>query len=167
MPKIAAAIMHWPSQTCPSTAIHFPCRAAILNAHRSAHHEKVLALHARNRQRIKSQGGKGGATFEIGDAVLLKPSKMGKMGTTIQKKRLTCRVVGLAEVEGKYHLRCNTGRLAGTYSGGEELRPATAASAAELTFAADADPSEAPLVTLAAAVKAELLVVAGGKRGRT
>lgn len=127
----------------------------------------MSALHARNRQRIRNQGGKGGAEFEIGDAVLLKPLKMGKVGTNIDRKRLTCRVVGVAEQTGKYHLRCNTGLIKGTYGGGEEVRPAPAASAAKLTFAADADPSEAPLVTLAAAVKAELLVVAGSKRSRT
>ncbi|PSC68607.1 Extracellular basic protease [Micractinium conductrix] len=102
------------------------------------------------------------------DAVLLKPASMGKVGTsTIQRKRLTCRVVGVAEQTGKYHLRCNTGLLKGTYGGGEVLRPAPAESAAELNFAADADSSEAPLVTLTAAVNAELLVTAGGKRRRT
>ncbi|PSC73701.1 NAD-dependent aldehyde dehydrogenase [Micractinium conductrix] len=127
--------------------------AAILTAHHGAHQEQVLALHVRNRQRIRSQGGKGGAEFDIGDAVLLKPASMGKVGTsTIQRKRLTCRVVGVAEQTGKYHLRCNTGLLKGTYGGGEVLRPAPAESAAELNFAADADSSEAPLVTLTAAV---------------
>ncbi|PSC67080.1 putative amino-acid acetyltransferase chloroplastic isoform X1 [Micractinium conductrix] len=142
--------------------------AAILTAHHGAHKEKVLALHVRNRQRIRRQGGKGGAEFDIGDAVLLKPASMGKVGTsTIQRKRLTCRVVGVAEQTGKYHLRCNTGLLKGTYGGGEVLRPAPAESAAELNFAADADSSEAPLVTLTAAVNAELLVTAGGKRRRT
>ncbi|PSC71196.1 PITH domain-containing 1 [Micractinium conductrix] len=142
--------------------------AAILTAHHGAHQEQVLALHVRNRQRIRSQGGKGGAEFDIGDAVLLKPASMGKVGTsTIQRKRLTCRVVGVAEQTGKYHLRCNTGLLKGTYGGGEVLRPAPAESAAELNFAADADSSEAPLVTLTAAVNAELLVTAGGKRRRT
>ncbi|PSC73472.1 short-chain dehydrogenase [Micractinium conductrix] len=142
--------------------------AAILTAHHGAHQEQVLALHVRNRQRIRSQGGKGGAEFDIGDAVLLKPASMGKVGTsTIQRKRLTCRVVGVAEQTGKYHLRCNTGLLKGTYGGGEVLRPAAAESAAELNFAADADSSEAPLVTLTAAVNAELLVTAGGKRRRT
>ncbi|PSC69351.1 zinc finger domain containing [Micractinium conductrix] len=126
--------------------------AAILTAHHGAHQEQVLALHVRNRQRIRSQGGKGGAEFDIGDAVLLKPASMGKVGTsTIQRKRLTCRVVGVAEQTGKYHLRCNTGLLKGTYGGGEVLRPAPAESAAELNFAADADSSEAPLVTLTAA----------------
>ncbi|PSC67075.1 Amino-acid acetyltransferase, partial [Micractinium conductrix] len=126
--------------------------AAILTAHHGAHKEKVLALHVRNRQRIRRQGGKGGAEFDIGDAVLLKPASMGKVGTsTIQRKRLTCRVVGVAEQTGKYHLRCNTGLLKGTYGGGEVLRPAPAESAAELNFAADADSSEAPLVTLTAA----------------
>ncbi|PSC75698.1 KRAB-A domain-containing 2-like isoform A [Micractinium conductrix] len=128
--------------------------AAILTAHHGAHQEQVLALHVRNRQRIRSQGGKGGAEFDIGDAVLLKPASMGKVGTsTIQRKRLTCRVVGVAEQTGKYHLRCNTGLLKGTYGGGEVLRPAPAESAAELNFAADADSSEAPLVTLTAAAK--------------
>ena len=73
----------------------------------------------------------------------------------------------VAEQTGKYHLRCNTGLLKGTYGGGEVLRPAPAESAAELNFAADADSSEAPLVTLTAAVNAELLVTAGGKRRRT
>ncbi|PSC70953.1 transcription factor MYB44-like isoform B [Micractinium conductrix] len=142
--------------------------AAILTAHHGAHQEQVLALHVRNRQRIRSQGGKGGAEFDIGDAVLLKPASMGKVGTsTIQRKRLTCRVVGVAEQTGKYHLRCNTGLLKGTYGGGEVLRPAPAESAAELNFAADADSSEAPLVTLTAAVNAELLVTAGGIRRRT
>ncbi|PSC70610.1 NADPH:quinone reductase [Micractinium conductrix] len=127
--------------------------AAILTAHHGAHQEQVLALHVRNRQRIRSQGGKGGAEFDIGDAVLLKPASMGKVGTsTIQRKRLTCRVVGVAEQTGKYHLRCNTGLLKGTYGGGEVLRPAPAESAAELNFAADADSSEAPLVTLTAAI---------------
>ncbi|PSC76011.1 helicase-like transcription factor isoform B [Micractinium conductrix] len=129
--------------------------AAILTAHHGAHQEQVLALHVRNRQRIRSQGGKGGAEFDIGDAVLLKPASMGKVGTsTIQRKRLTCRVVGVAEQTGKYHLRCNTGLLKGTYGGGEVLRPAPAESAAELNFAADADSSEAPLVTLTAAKEA-------------
>ncbi|PSC73808.1 iron starvation induced [Micractinium conductrix] len=119
----------------------------------AAEEEQVLALHVRNRQRIRSQGGKGGAEFDIGDAVLLKPASMGKVGTsTIQRKRLTCRVVGVAEQTGKYHLRCNTGLLKGTYGGGEVLRPAPAESAAELNFAADADSSEAPLVTLTAAI---------------
>ena len=145
-----------------------PTSTAILTAHHGAHQEQVLALHVRNRQRIRSQGGKGGAEFDIGDAVLLKPASMGKVGTsTIQRKRLTCRVVGVAEQTGKYHLRCNTGLLKGTYGGGEVLRPAPAESAAELNFAADADSSEAPLVTLTAAVNAELLVTAGGKRRRT
>ncbi|PSC68261.1 Sorbitol dehydrogenase [Micractinium conductrix] len=131
--------------------------AAILTAHHGAHQEQVLALHVRNRQRIRSQGGKGGAEFDIGDAVLLKPASMGKVGTsTIQRKRLTCRVVGVAEQTGKYHLRCNTGLLKGTYGGGEVLRPAPAESAAELNFAADADSSEAPLVTLTAAVGPEV-----------
>ncbi|PSC67025.1 Kinesin KIF3A, partial [Micractinium conductrix] len=70
--------------------------AAILTAHHGAHQEQVLALHVRNRQRIRSQGGKGGAEFDIGDAVLLKPASMGKVGTsTIQRKRLTCRVLRL------------------------------------------------------------------------
>ncbi|PSC75049.1 transmembrane 208-like [Micractinium conductrix] len=132
--------------------------AAILTAHHGAHQEQVLALHVRNRQRIRSQGGKGGAEFDIGDAVLLKPASMGKVGTsTIQRKRLTCRVVGVAEQTGKYHLRCNTGLLKGTYGGGEVLRPAPAESAAELNFAADADSSEAPLVTLTAALEREQL----------
>ena len=145
-----------------------PTSTAILTAHHGAHQEQVLALHVRNRQRIRSQGGKGGAEFDIGDAVLLKPASMGKVGTsTIQRKRLTCRVVGVAEQTGKYHLRCNTGLLKGTYGGGEVLRPAPAESAAELNFAADADSSEAPLATLTAAVNAELLVTAGGKRRRT
>ena len=89
-----------------------PTSTAILTAHHGAHQEQVLALHVRNRQRIRSQGGKGGAVFDIGDAVLLKPASMGKVGTsTIQRKRLTCRVVGVAEQTGKYHLRCNTGLL--------------------------------------------------------
>ncbi|PSC68576.1 KRAB-A domain-containing 2-like [Micractinium conductrix] len=133
--------------------------AAILTAHHGAHQEQVLALHVRNRQRIRSQGGKGGAEFDIGDAVLLKPASMGKVGTsTIQRKRLTCRVVGVAEQTGKYHLRCNTGLLKGTYGGGEVLRPAPAESAAELNFAADADSSEAPLVTLTAAQAIDFVV---------
>ena len=36
----------------------------------------MLALHVRNRQRIRSQGGKGGTEFDIGAAVLLKPASM-------------------------------------------------------------------------------------------
>ena len=100
--------------------------------------------------------------------MLLKPASVGNVGTsTTQHKRLTCRVVGVSEQTGMYHLRCNTGLLKGTYGGGEVLRPAPAESAAELNFAADADSSEAPLVTLTAAVNAELLVTAGGKRRRT
>ncbi|PSC69411.1 CMGC CK2 kinase Cka1 [Micractinium conductrix] len=96
------------------------------------------------------------------DAVLLKPASMGKVGTsTIQRKRLTCRVVGVAEQTGKYHLRCNTGLLKGTYGGGEVLRPAPAESAAELNFAADADSSEAPLVTLTAAGLSDVLQLSG------
>ncbi|PSC68719.1 CTR type copper ion transporter isoform B [Micractinium conductrix] len=96
------------------------------------------------------------------DAVLLKPASMGKVGTsTIQRKRLTCRVVGVAEQTGKYHLRCNTGLLKGTYGGGEVLRPAPAESAAELNFAADADSSEAPLVTLTAALSRPVAMCAG------
>ncbi|PSC72616.1 pyroglutamyl-peptidase 1 isoform X1 isoform A [Micractinium conductrix] len=98
--------------------------------------------------------------------------KRAQQGLTVTQApaasgRLTCRVVGVAEQTGKYHLRCNTGLLKGTYGGGEVLRPAPAESAAELNFAADADSSEAPLVTLTAAVNAELLVTAGGKRRRT
>ena len=126
-----------------------------------------MVLHTRNRQHICSQGGKGSAEFDIGGAVLLKPASVGKVGTsTIRRKRLTCRVVGVSEQTGMYHLRCNTGLLKGTYGGGEVLRPAPAESAAELNFAADADSFEAPLVTLTAAVNAELLVRAGGKRRR-
>ena len=106
--------------------------------------------------------------FPRAQMLKLKPASMGKVGTsTIQRNRLTCRVVGVAEQTGKYHLRCNTGLLKGTYGGGEVLRPAPAESAAELNFAADADSSEAPLVTLTAAVNAELLVTAGGKRRST
>ena len=127
-----------------------------------------MALHTRNRQCIRSEGSKGDAEFDIGDAVLLKPASVGKVGTsTNQCKRLMCHVVGVPEQTGKYHLRCNTGLLGGTYSGGEVLRPAPAESAAELNFAADAHSSEAPLGTLTAAVNAELLVTAGGKRRRT
>ena len=127
----------------------------------------VLALQARNRQRIRSQGGKGGAEFAIGDAVLLLPPNMGKVGgSTIDANRLRCRVVGVSEKTGKYHLRCNTGRLTGTYGGGEVLRPAPAEAAATLNFAADADPSKAPLVSVTAAVNAELRVTTGGKHRR-
>ena len=69
-----------------------------------------LSLLACNRQRIRSQGGKGGAEFDIGDAMLLKPASVGNVGTsTTQRKRLTCRVVGVSEQAGMYHLRCNTG----------------------------------------------------------
>ena len=42
----------------------------------------MLALHACNHQRIRSQGGKGGAEFDIGDAMLLKPASMDKVGTS-------------------------------------------------------------------------------------
>ena len=148
---------------------HPPCSAAAIHtAHQGAHHEMVLALQARNRQRIRSQGGKGGAEFAIGDAVLLLPPNMGKVGgSTIDCNRLRCRVVGVSEKTGKYHLRCNTGRLTGTYGGGEVLRPAPNEAAAKLKFSADAEPSEAPLVSVTAAVNAELRVTAGGKHRRT
>ena len=133
--------------------------AAHLSAHHSTHQEQVLALHARNRQRIRSQGGKGDAKFEIGDAVLFKPPSQGKIGTTIERKRLTCLVVGVGE-HGKYRLRCNAGVIKGTYGGGEVLRPAPAASAAELTFSVDSDHNQAPLVSYTQAATAER----GGRR---
>ncbi|PSC68029.1 aquaporin SIP1-2 [Micractinium conductrix] len=91
--------------------------------------------------------------------------KRAQQGLTVTQApaasgRLTCRVVGVAEQTGKYHLRCNTGLLKGTYGGGEVLRPAPAESAAELNFAADADSSEAPLVTLTAAALKDCVATA-------
>ncbi|PSC76547.1 RWP-RK transcription factor [Micractinium conductrix] len=98
--------------------------------------------------------------------------KRAQQGLTVTQApaasgRLTCRVVGVAEQTGKYHLRCNTGLLKGTYGGGEVLRPAPAESAAELNFAADADSSEAPLVTLTAAAVAELQPAAAAAQPRS
>ena len=128
--------------------------------------EVLKGLHAANRDRIRKQGGKGGEAFEVGDAVLLKPPAMGKVGSTIDRSRLVCRVVGVAEKTGKYVLRCNTGVLKGTYSSGEELRRAPVASAAALQFAAGEDYSAVDVVTLTAAVNAELKVTAGGRKRR-
>lgn len=115
-----------------------------------------MELHARNRRRIAKQGGKGGASFAVGEAVLLKPPKMGKVGSTIDASRIVCRVVEVVESTGKYRLRCNSGILASTYGGGEELRPAPVASAATLTFPANASCDGVPSIGLTAAVNKEL-----------
>lgn len=143
-----------------------PLRAARLEAHASGRQADLLELHGHNRERIRGQGGKGGEVFQIGDAVLLLPPSMGKVGSTIDRSRLVCRVVGVVEKTGKYQLRCNTGVLNGSYSSGEEVRRAPTEAAAQLQFAADADHSTAPKVTLAAAVTAELKVVARASKRR-
>lgn len=115
-----------------------------------------MDLHARNRQRIRQQGGKGGGSFAVGDVVLLKPPSMGKVGSTIDARRIVCRVVEVVEGTGKYVLRCNSGVIKGTYGGGDTVRPAPLASAASLTFPAGASCEGVPTIGMTAAVNHEL-----------
>lgn len=131
----------------------------MLAAHHEAHQAMLHELHGLNRQRIKAQGGRGGEEFSIGDVVLFLPPKMGKQGSNLDGNRLTCRVVGVSEKSGGYKLRCNTGVITGFHGGGEVLRRAPAASADRLTFGPDADPADAPKVSVTQAVKAELSTV--------
>lgn len=133
---------------------HFPEES--LAAHAEEHHATLMELHGRNRRRIAKQGGKGGASFAVGEAVLLKPPKMGKVGSTIDATRIVCRVVEVVESTGKYKLRCNSGLIHGTYGGGEALRLAPFAAAAMLTFPANASCDGVPAIGLTAAVNKEL-----------
>jgi hypothetical protein len=108
-----------------------------LPAHLSAVRRTVGERHEKNRGRIASQRRRGGKLkkFEVGDCVLLLPQKFGRIGTTIDPKRIVCRVVGIQSGFGmrKYQLRCNVGLLEGTYFD-KQLEPAPPASEQQLTF---------------------------------
>jgi hypothetical protein len=92
---------------------------------------------ANNRKRIESVKRRNGTPkdFCIGAAVLLKLPKCGKVGTTIDRNRITCRVVGTTKPFGHimYRLRCNAGVLDRTFPAGS-LEMAPPKSAAELRF---------------------------------
>lgn len=116
-----------------------------------------MELHRRNRQRIRKQGGKGGAAFAVGDTVLLMPPSMGRVGSTIDAQRILCRVVEVKEAEGKYRLRCNSGLIKGWYGGGATLREAPPDAALQLNFLPGASCDGVSEIGLTAAVNRELV----------
>ena len=73
--------------------------------------------------------------FNVGDAVLLLPPKGGRVGSTIDRKRLVCRVVAVTNGFGlaRYRLRCNAGVLEKTHAAAS-LEKANERLAAELRF---------------------------------
>ena len=116
--------------------------------------------HARNRQRIASQGrnGRPAKTFSVGDNVLLVPPKCGHAGgATIDPQSIVCRVVSVRRPGGhtKYKLRCNSGMLEGLHFA-SQMRPAPERSAATLTFSGVVT-AGVPEVS-AAAAKAQLRI---------
>ena len=92
--------------------------------------EKRAARVARSRG-----GGQEPGPFEEGDAVLLWVKPNGRVGRTIDAKRLVCRVVSVRTAFGhqtRYRLRCNAGVLKGTHADG--VTAALPDAAAKLTF---------------------------------
>ena len=109
---------------------------AELPAHVAATRAAVATAQDKNRHRIASQRRPGGKpkNFKIGDPVLLKPPKCGRVGSTIDPKRIVCRVVGTAKhFTVQYKLRCNAGVLQGSYAA-DYLSRAPPQSAAQLSF---------------------------------
>ena len=97
----------------------------------------MAAAQQKNRTRIEAVRRPKGVpkNFAVGADVLLQAPKRGKVGRTIDRKRITCRVVAITKPFGlvKYKLRCNAGVLDGTYAA-SKLEPAPKQSAAELRF---------------------------------
>lgn len=137
--------------------------AAELPAHLAPARAAVTAAHVKNRQRIAAQRrGKGEPkTFSTGDAVLLLPPKRGKVGSTIDRKRVVCRVVDVRHYGAlpKYKLRCNAGMLQGTYDA-SQLSTAPISLAAELKFPGT-DTQGVHIATLNQAVAAQRIGNAG------
>ena len=136
---------------CPS-----PTAAVELPPHLIGTRAAVAAAQVKRAERCASQRRRKGEpkNFNIGDAVLLKPPKMGKVGKTIGPNRLVCRVVGTTQCfKGviKYKLRCNAGVLGDTWAP-HQLRLAPAAAAAKLQFSGT-DVTGVPKVTVTAAMK--------------
>ena len=96
----------------------------------------TMAAQQKRAERVQnSRQGPPRAAFSVGDSVMLWVKAQGRVGRSVDRKRLPCRVVAVRHSFGKqirYTLRCNAGVLKGTYADGVE--PATAADAASLTF---------------------------------
>jgi len=112
--------------------------AGNLPAHLQATREKVAVELAKNAQRIAAvRRPKGEAkTFAVGDAVLLLPSKLGRVGRRIGPKKILCRVCAIMAQSGHvtmYKLRCNAGVLPGHYQV-KAMQAAPPAAAARLQF---------------------------------
>lgn len=96
----------------------------------------TMVAQQKRAERVRnSRQGPPPSAFSKGDNVTLWVEARGRVGRSVDRKRLPCRVVGVGNAFGKqvrYKLRCNAGVLKGTYAEGVEA--ATAADAATLTF---------------------------------
>lgn len=111
-----------------------------LAAHHQATRARTMAAQDKRAARVaKSRGGEEPGPFAVGDAVLLWVKPNGRIGRTIDAKRLACRVVGVRTAFGhqtRYRLRCNAGVLKGNYADG--VTAALPDAAAKLTFSGTA-----------------------------
>lgn len=132
-------------------------QAAELAPHHQATRAAVMVAQEKRAQRTQAVRRRNGEPkdFAVGDAVLLLPSKCGRVGRPVGPKRIVCRVVGRQHFAGmvKFKLRCNAGLLGGYYFGAH-LKKAQAPSAAKLKFAGS-EVEGVPTVTLAKAWAAE------------
>ena len=107
-----------------------------LPAHLQKARAATLAAQQKRAARVEnSRQGPPPSPFRKGDNVTLWVEAKGRVGRSVDRKRLPCRVVGVKHAFGKqirYTLRCNAGVLKRTYAEGVEA--ATAADAAALTF---------------------------------
>lgn len=133
----AAAVVDEVAGEAAGTSAQAAEAAVELPPHLVATRALLKEKQANNRKRIESVKRRNGTPkdFCVGAAVLLKLPKCGKVGTTIDRNRITCRVVGTTKPFGHimYRLRCNAGVLDRTFPAGS-LEMAPPKSAAELRF---------------------------------
>ena len=124
--------MSWPLLYFPPPALAVVLAPRLI---RTREHVKIAL--EKNRERIAAvRRPRGKAySFNVGDAVLLLPPTMGKVGSTIDPRKITCRVVGTIQPHGslQYRLRCNEGVLQACFPA-SRLEPAPPLSAAKLAF---------------------------------
>jgi hypothetical protein len=134
-----------------------PAQADELPPHLVEVRAAVAEAHVRNRRAIEAvRRPKGVAKdFAVGNAVLLLPPKRGRVGSTIDPRKIVCRVVDVTNSFGytKYKLRCNAGVLPGQYAAAA-LEKAPHASEEKLRFEGTAVEG-VPTTSLDKAVTAE------------
>ena len=111
--------------------------AAQVAPHLQATRAAVMAAQEKRAERVRNVRRSNGVpkNFAVGDAVLFRAPKRGRVGRSIGPKKIICRVVKLQRFHGmtKFKLRCAAGVIKG-YQFAGHLDAAPAAAAAKLPF---------------------------------